>query len=81
MARNTSSDNQVKLVDWKLEEQESPNIKEFQTFPMYTHTGWTSLILSYLKDGRLPPNLDEARKIKKWAAKFTMLNDELYNPT
>ena len=35
-------------------------------------------ILSYLRDGRLPPNLNEAKKIKKRAARFTVLNDELY---
>ena len=45
---------------------------------MYTHTGWSSPILSYLKDRRLPSNLDEAKKIKKRAARFTILNDELY---
>ena len=34
--------------------------------------------MSYLKDRRLPSNLDEAKKIKKRAARFTVLNDELY---
>ena len=34
--------------------------------------------MSYLKDRRLPSNLDEAKKIKKRAARFTILNDELY---
>ena len=34
--------------------------------------------MSYLKDRRLPSNLDEAKKIKKQAARFTILNDELY---
>ena len=45
---------------------------------MHNHVGWTSPILSYLKDGRLPPNPDEAKKIKKRAVRFTVLNDELY---
>ena len=45
---------------------------------MHTYAGWTSPILSYLKDGRLPPNPNEAKKIHKLAARFTVLNDELY---
>lgn len=78
VARSASSDDQVKTVDWRLEEQNSLNNEEFQIFPVHTRTSWTSPILSYLKDGRSPPNPNEARKIKKWPAKFTMLNDELY---
>lgn len=61
-----------------MEEQKFPSVEEFQTFPVHNRTGWTSPILSYLRDGRLPPNLDEARKIKKRAIRFTVLNDELY---
>ena len=45
---------------------------------MHTCASWISPILSYLKGGRLPPNPDEAKKIKKWAARFIVLNDELY---
>ena len=37
-----------------------------------------STILSYLKDGRLPSNPEEAKKIKKRAVRFTILNDKLY---
>ena len=65
MAKRVSIDNQAKVIGWKFEEQNSPNIEEFQTFLMHTHVGWTSLILSYLKDGRLPPNPDEAKQIWK----------------
>ena len=45
---------------------------------MHTHLGWMSLILSYLKDRRLPPNPKEAKKIQKWSARFILLNDKLY---
>ena len=45
---------------------------------MHTQSGWTSPILSYLKDGRLPPNPEEAKQIKKRATRFTVLNNELY---
>ena len=77
VARSASTNNQAKATDWRLEEQDSPSIKEFQTFLVHTRTGWISPILSYLKDGRLPPNLDKAKKIKKRATRFTVLNDEL----
>ena len=35
-------------------------------------------IVSFLQDGHLPQDADEARKIKKRAARFTILNDALY---
>ena len=35
-------------------------------------------IMSFLQDGHLPQNADEARKIKKRSARFTILNDTLY---
>ena len=63
MARSVSANNQAKVTDWKLEEQNSPSIEEFQTFPVHARVGWMSPILSYLKHGWLPPNPDEAKKI------------------
>ena len=66
------------MNDWKLEEQNSLSIKELQTFPVHSCSGWMNPILSFLRDGRLPPNPEEARKIQKRAARFTVLNDKLY---
>ena len=66
------------MNDWRLEEQNSPNIKEFQTFPVHTRPRWTNPILSFLRDGRLPPNPKEAKKIQKRVARFIVLNDEFY---
>ena len=66
------------MIDWRLEEQNSPSVEEFQTFPVHTRSRWTSPILSYLKDGRLPSNPDKAKKINKRVAWFTVLNDKLY---
>jgi len=45
---------------------------------VHTHTGWKSPILSYLKDGRLSLNPNEAKNTQKRAARFIVLNDELY---
>ena len=35
-------------------------------------------IISFLQDGHLPQDVEEARKVRKRAAKFTILNDTLY---
>ena len=56
----------------------SPSIKEFHTLSIQGNTSWMTPILSYLKDKQLPLDLDEARKIKKRATRFTILNDVLY---
>ena len=63
VAQSASADNRDKMNDWRLEEQNSPSIKELQTFPMHIRSGWMSPILSFLRDGRLPPNPKEAKKI------------------
>ena len=74
VAQSASVDDQAKVNDWRLEEQNSPSIEEFQTFLVHTRSRWKSPILSYLKDGRLPPNPEEAKKIQKRAARFIGLN-------
>ena len=38
VARSALADDNAKINDWRLEEQNSPNIEEFQTFPVHTHT-------------------------------------------
>ena len=35
-------------------------------------------IMSFLQDGHLPQNTEEAKKVRKRAARFTILNDALY---
>ena len=35
-------------------------------------------IISFLQDGRLPQDVEEAKKIKKRVARFMILNDVLY---
>ena len=36
-------------------------------------------IISFLQDEHLSQDVEEARKVRKRAAKFTILNDTLYN--
>ena len=39
VARSVSSDDQMKTINWKLEEQKSPSIEEFQTFLIHICVG------------------------------------------
>ena len=49
VARSALADNQDKMNDWKLEEQNSPSSKKLQTFPIHNSSGWTNPILSLLQ--------------------------------
>ena len=51
IARSASMHNLGNMNDWKLEEQNSPSIMEFQTFSIQNSSGWTNPILSFLQDG------------------------------
>ena len=63
VARQASSKAIDDLLGTKIEVQKFPNIEEFHTFAIQGSTSWTTPIISYLKDGHLPSNPDEARKI------------------
>ena len=39
---------------------------------------WTTPIVSYLKDGILPEDTEEVRKLKVRAAKFVLMDEVLY---
>ena len=62
----------------KMEVQKHPSIEEVPTFTTQSMNSWMTLIVSFLQDRHLPQDADEARKIKKRAARFTILNDTLY---
>ena len=64
--------------DLAMEVQKHPSIEEVPTFTIQSGSSWMTPIVSFLQDGHLPQNADEARKIRKRAAKFTILNDVLY---
>ena len=62
----------------EMEVQKHPSIKEVPTFTIQSVNSWMTPIVSFLQNGHLPQDADEARKIKKRAARFTILNDALY---
>ena len=54
------------------------SIEEVPTFTIQSTNSWMTPIVSFLQDGHLPQNAKKAKKIKKRAARFTILNDTLY---
>ena len=65
-------------TDLAMEVQKHPSIEEIATFTIQSTGSWMTPIISYLQDGHLPQNTEEAKKIKKRAARFTIFNDALY---
>ena len=65
-------------TDLTMEVQKYPSIEEVPTFTIWSANSWMTPIMSFLQDGHLPQNTEEAKKIKKRAAKFTILNNTLY---
>ncbi|XP_050248682.1 uncharacterized protein LOC126695931 [Quercus robur] len=65
-------------TDLKIKVQKCPRIEEVLTFAIQSESSWMTPILSYLQDGRLLQNVEEAKKVKKRVARFTILNDTLY---
>ena len=61
-----------------MEVQKHPNIEEAPTLTIQNTNSWMTPIRSFLLDGHLPQDTDEASKIRKKAARFTVLNDTLY---
>ena len=61
-----------------MEVQKHPNIEEVPTLAIQSINSWMTPIILFLQDGHLPQDAGEAKKIKKRAARFTVLNDTLY---
>ena len=65
-------------MDLAIEVQKHPSIEEVPTFTIQSANSWMIPIMSFLQDGYLPQNTEEAKRIKKRAVRFTILNDALY---
>ena len=62
----------------EMEAQKHPSIEEISTFAIQNIGSWMTLILSFLQDGHLLQDVEKARKVRKRAARFMILNDILY---
>ena len=65
-------------MELNMEVQKRPNIEEVPTFAIQNINSWMTPIISFLQDGCLPQDAEKAKKIKKRAARFAILNDTLY---
>nr|XP_023900782.1 uncharacterized protein LOC112012635 [Quercus suber] len=78
VSKIASSEETESRTDLMIEIQRNPSIEEISTFAVEGTSSWMTPIMSFLQDGHLPQNADEARKIRKRSARFTILNDTLY---
>ena len=62
----------------EMEVQKRPSIEEISTFAIQSTCSWMTPIISFLQDGRLPQDIEEAKKVRKRTTRFTILNDTLY---
>ena len=65
-------------INLKMEVQKHPKIEEVLTFAIQNESSWMTPILSFLQDGWLPQDAEQARKVRKKAFGFMILNDTLY---
>ena len=65
-------------IGLEMEAQKYPSIEEISTFVIQNTSSWMTPIVSFLQDGHLPQDIEEARKVRKRTARFMILNDTLY---
>ena len=56
----------------------NPSIKEIQALQVESKGTWMTPILSYIQEGKLPKDPNEARRTKVRLARFAILNGQLY---
>lgn len=78
IARLALSKEEVERPDLKIEVQKHPSIEEVHIFPIQNKESWMAPILSYIRNGELPPDPKEAERVKTRLSKFTSVSDELY---
>ena len=78
IAKLASSEEGELSKNLAMEVQKHPSIEEAPTLTIQNTNSWITPIISFLLDRHLPQDTDEARKMRKRATRFTMLNDTLY---
>ena len=78
IAKLASSEEGELSKNLAMEVQKHPSIEEAPTLTIQNTNSWITPIISFLLYRHLPQDTDEARKIRKRATRFTVLNDTLY---
>ena len=76
--KQASSEERPTSTGLEMEVQKHLSIDEVSTFTIQSTSSWMTLILSFLQDGHLPQDIDEAKKVRKRVARFTIVNNTLY---
>lgn len=75
LAKVASADD---LIDDQIKIQYILSIDIPEVQQIDKEVNWTTLIVSYLKDGLLPEDKEEARKLRVRVAKFVLMDEVLY---
>ncbi|XP_050258937.1 uncharacterized protein LOC126703927 [Quercus robur] len=75
IAKEASADESLEKSD---EVQYMPSIDAQEVQQVDDRESWMTPIISYLKDGRLPEEKDEARKVRVRSARYVLMNEVLY---
>ncbi|XP_050243637.1 uncharacterized protein LOC126692173 [Quercus robur] len=75
IAKEASADESLEKSD---EVQYMPSIDVPEVQQVENRENWMTPIISYLKDGRLPEETDEARKVRVRSARYVLMNEVLY---
>ena len=75
IAKEASANESMDEFD-EVQYMPSINIPEVQQ--VKSRGNWMTLIISYLKDGRLPEEKDEARKLRVRSVRYVLMDEVLY---
>jgi len=78
VAKLASSNDNIERPGLYMEEQVGPSIERLHVSHIQFANSWMDQILTYIRDGKLPLDSSEARKVKVRSSRFTILNYELY---
>ena len=78
VSKLASSDEGGISTNLEMEVQKHPSIEEMPMFAIEKVSSWMTPIMAFIQDGHLPQDATEAKKVRKRATRFTILNDTLY---
>ena len=78
VSKLASSEEEGISMNLGMEVQKYPSIEEVPTFAIQKASSWMTPIIAFIQDGHLLQNTTKAKKVKKRAARFMILNDTLY---
>ena len=78
VSKLTSLEEEGISTNLEMEVQKHPSIEEVPTFTIQKASNWMTPIMAFIQDGHLPQDIAKAKKVRKRAARFTILNDTLY---